>query len=350
MNDQELFSQVKITDSGAICLGKSIVCDGFEPGYQAAVFTHIHSDHISDSFETCMHQYDVYTSKITGELLESITEDTYIARTQLHRIDYDSPQMIKFNGNGDLMTLLESNHMLGSSQVFLQTYDKLKILYSGDISPNDHPPKCDVLVIDSTHGDPRFDKIIDNQSLERRLLEIVTESIDNGKPVCVHAHRGRLQHIMHLLSNHVDIPETVSFLGSHVDNQVAQVYAKYGIGIRPLIDTESYEAEEITHDSYPWIEFRPTPTMTKREEREQMTSLTMMGGFGKAIMRHDGEKYWMASDEHAEFSDLLRYVKEANPRIVITDGSRASFGNKLSEEITTRLGIPSKSLPVIKDG
>ena len=89
--------------------------------------------------------------------------------------------------------------MLGSSQVFLQTHDKLKIAYSGDISPLDTPQKCDILVIDSTHGDPRFDKIIDGKSLERRLVDIVIDAIDNGKPVCVHAHRGRLQHIMHLL-------------------------------------------------------------------------------------------------------------------------------------------------------
>ena len=156
MNKDELFSQVKITDSGAICLGKSLVCDGFERGYHAAVFTHIHADHISNSFETCMHQYKVHASKITGDLLEAITNDTYSGRTQFNRINYGCPQLIKFNDRGDFLTLLESKHMLGSSQVLLHTHDNLKLLYSGDISPQDHPPKCDVLVIDSTHGEPRF--------------------------------------------------------------------------------------------------------------------------------------------------------------------------------------------------
>jgi putative mRNA 3-end processing factor len=349
MNDDELFSQVNITDNGAICLGESLVCDGFEPGYKAAVFTHIHSDHISKSFETCMHQYHVYTSKITAELLESITEDTYIGRTQFDPIDYDSPKMIKYDGKGDVLTLIESKHMLGSSQVFLQTHDKLKILYSGDISPDDHPPKCDVLVIDSTHGDPRFDKIIDNQSLERRLLEVITESIDNGKPVCVHAHRGRLQHIMHLLSNHKDIPETVPFLATRTDYQVAQIYHKYGISVREMVDLDSYAADEITHDIYPWIEFRANSLLTKREEKGQVTNVAVMGGFGSATMLGGDGKYWIAADDHAEFSDLLRYVKEADPQVVVTDNFRASFGDRLAKEINSRLGIPTKSLPELKN-
>ena len=345
MNDDELFYKVRITDTGAICLGESLVCDGIEKNYHAAVFTHIHSYHASDDFERCMHQYAVYTSKLTSELLEAITEDTYLGRTQLHLIPYEKPEMIKFNDKGDLLTLFESKHMLGSSQVFLQTHDKLKIAYSGDISPLDTPQKCDILVIDSTHGDPRFDKIIDGKSLERRLVDIVIDAIDNGKPVCVHAHRGRLQHIMHLLSENSDIPDSIPFLSPSTDVRISKIYDKFGIKIKPIIEISSYEGSGITSDDYPWVEFRTDAHEIPQENRGQVRRIVMMGGFGKAVMQHDGEKYWLASDEHAEFSSLLKYVNDAEPRIVITDNFRTSFGFTLAEKIVEKLGIKAKSLP-----
>ena len=347
MNNDELFSKVKITENGTVCLGKSLVCDGFEQGYHAAAFTHIHSDHVSNSFETCMHQYRVYTSKITGDLLEAITEDTYSGRTQFNRIDYDYPQLIKFNDHGDYLTLLESKHMLGSSQVFLLTHDKLKLLYSGDISPNDHPPKCDILVIDSTHGDPRFDKVIDNASLKRRMSDIAVESIDNKKPVCIHANRGQLQRIMHILSEDSRILSPVKFLTSSIDLQVAEVYNRYGVKIKNLIDLKSYEGENIVHGDYPWIEFRTIMKYTRSEQLGQMTSIHVSGGFGNATIKHEGNKYWIASNSHAEFSELLRYVREADPQIVVTDNYRTSLGKGLAERIN-EIGYTAKAMPIRK--
>ena len=344
MNNDELFSQVKITESGAVCLGKSLVCDGFEHGYHAAAFTHIHSDHISNSFETCMHQYMVHTSKITGDLLEAITKDTYSGRTQFNRIDYDCPQSIKFNDRGDYLTLLESKHMLGSSQVLLETHDNLKLFYSGDISPDDHPPKCDVLAIDSTHGDPRFDKIIDNNSLERRMSDIVVESIDNKKPVCIHAHRGQLQNIMHVLSKDSRILPDVKFLASNTDLQVADVYSRYGVKIKRIVDLQSYEGENITHNDYPWVEFRSTLQYTRPEKRGQMTSIQICGGFGNATIRHDGDKHWIASNSHAEFSELLRYVEKADPQIVVVDNYRTSLGKTLADKIN-EIGYTARAMP-----
>ncbi len=346
MNEDELFSKVKITNDGAICLGDSVVCDGFERGYHAAVFTHIHSDHISSSFETCMHQYDVYSSKITGDLLEAMTEDTYLKRTQFHRMDYEEAEMIKCNDRGDFLTLIQSRHMLGSSQVFLETHDRLKIMYSGDISPEDRPRKCDILVIDSTHGNPLFDKVISSESLERRLNDVVIEAIDKKRPVCIHAHRGKLQHIMHMLSKDGNIPKTVPFLSEHVENKIASVYDKNECKIsRKLYDISSYEGSKIIGDTYPWIEFSSTPRESEREKRGQMLTISMMGRYGQDTISHNGAKWWIASNEHAEFSELLEYVRNADPHIVVTDNMRTRNGVTLAKEINSKLGIPARPMP-----
>lgn len=343
----DLLANVRITRDGAIGL-KSVVCDGFEPGYRAAAFTHAHSDHTSDSFESCMHRYNVYVSKTTRDLLEAIKNDIYRGRTQLHTLDYGSPAPINYGGKMDYLTLYESKHMLGSSQVFLEMHDRTKLLYSGDISPKDNPQKCDVLVIDSTHGDPRFDKAVDGKSLEERLHDAVTGAIFEKKPVCIHAHRGQLQHIMGILSSSEDIPSTVQFLTTDVEMRVAAVYSKYGLKMRTLVKLGSYDADEIIYESYPWIEFSSSLHLSERERTGRMVPVTVSGRPGKVTMTQDQEKYWIVSDAHAEFSFLLDYVRKASPRAVITDNARGGYGKKLAEQIRTKLGIHAVASPMIQ--
>ena len=348
MNDQDLFKNISITKDGTICLGQSVICDGFESGYHASVFTHIHSDHLSDKFATCMHRYNVYCSKITSDLLESMTEESHARKTQYNRIDFDSPQLIRFGDKVDVLTLLESKHMLGASQVFLNTHDKIKILYSGDIAPNDNPPDCDILVLDSTHGDPRFDKKIDGESLTRRLVDTVLDSISRAKPVCIHAHRGRLQFLMHILSTSTDIPNSIPFLTGNTDRQIAKVYDKYGLTIKDMTILNTFEGDEITFGDYPWIEFRTHAKQIKNSQDKKMTRISMMGGFGKNVMSTHDDITWFASDEHAEFSDLLKYVEKSNPKVVVTDNVRTKFGITLAKHIEEKLKIPAKSLPELK--
>ena len=345
MADADLFEQIKITSDGAVCLGRSLVCDGFEPKLCAAVFTHIHHDHIGRAFGKCMHQYQVYASKTTSDLLEALTEDEYRHRTQFKAIEYGDPHPLKCGVHTDYVTLIESTHMLGSSQVLLTTHDGLKILYSGDISPQDRPPQCDILVIDSTHGTPHLDKKLDNESMERRLVDHVWGKLASKKPVCIHAHRGKLQQLMQLLSKYEEISVDIPFLTNKIDIRVAKVYQKYGYDLRDLVDLHEYEGEKIITEEYPWIEFTVSMNKTPRERKGRVSSIYVTGSYGNVPMSQDDEDMWMASNEHAEFNGILEYVKVAEPRVVVTDGSRALHGKTLADEIRSKLGIPSKHMP-----
>lgn len=346
MADTDLFDQIRITSNGAVCLGRSIVCDGFEPGLHAAVFTHIHRDHTGHFFEKCMHRYPVYASKITADLLGALKDDEYSRRTQFRAIDYKIPQSIRLGEHMDYLELLESNHMLGSSQVLLVTHEGRRILYSGDISPRDCPPKCDALVIDSTHGTPNLDKHLDSNSITRRIVDAVIEKIESQQAVCIHAHRGKLQELMHLLSNCVKIPIDVPFLTSNTDIRVAGVYKKYGYRIRDLIGRHDYEADKITACEYPWVEFTTLMKSTLEEREGRVSPITVNGRYGNTpVMTQDAESTWAASDEHAEFSDILKYVKEAEPEIVVTDASRTGHAETLARAIKYDLGIKSRHMP-----
>ena len=348
MDDNDLFSYASISEDGSIRLGKYVVCDGYAHDVKAAVFTHPHVDHAKNSFEKCMHRYPVFMSHITTKLLEAINNDTYKIRTQLHQLDFGQPTPIRHNGSVDYLTLFESKHMFGSGQVFLQTDDNVKIVYSGDISPHDKAPECDVLVIDSTHGNIRFDKQIDGQSLERRLNDWVVEAINKGMSVCIHAHRGKLQHIMCNLANNDNIPNTIKFLASATNIRMAIVYTNRDdciIQQERMLDIKSPDAENLMEERYPRIEFRDTMQQTSEENEGAIRSISITGGFGTSTAHNKNEQYWIASDEHAEFTDLIEYVKRANPRIVITDNKRTPNGLNLATYLYNKLGIPARSMP-----
>lgn len=342
MADADLFGQIRITENGSVCLGRSVVCDGFEPGFHAAAFTHTHHDHI-DVFGTCMHHYPVYTSKITADLLSTLMGDTYSRRIQFHAVDYGSPQDVRFGGRTDSLTLLEPGRPLDSSQVLLTTHDDLKLLYSGDVSPQAVPPKCDVLAIGSMRGDFYLAKA-DRDRMERRLVEAVLESLASQKPVCVHAHRPKLMRIMRLLSEHVEMPADVQLLSRRSDMRMAEIYKKHGYGTRDLVDLRSYEGDEVTTGEYPWVEFTASMEQTPRERKGRVSQIAVSGTYGNAVMEQDGGKIWTASDERSEFADVLEYVEAAGPRAVVTDGN-AQHGKALADAIKTSLGIESRHMP-----
>lgn len=341
MADADLFGQIRITENGSVCLGRSVVCDGFEPGFHAATFTHIHHDHI-DMFGTCMHYYPVYTSKITADLLSALMEDTYSHRTQFHAVDYGSSQDVVFGERTDSLTLLKPGHPLDSSQVLLRTHDDLKLLYSGDASSQAVPPKCDVLAIGSMRGDFYLAKA-DRDRMERKLVEAVLENLASQTPVCVHAHRTKLMRIMRLLSEHGEMPTDVQLLSHRSDMRVAEIYKKHGYVTRDLVDLRSYEGDEVTTREHPWVEFTASMDQTPRERKGRVSRIVVSGTYGNAVMEQDGREIWTAS-EPAEFADVLEYVEAAGPRAVITDGS-AQHGKALADAIKTSLGIEARHMP-----
>ncbi|MDA7960823.1 MAG: hypothetical protein MPJ08_08870 [Nitrosopumilus sp.] len=347
MNTDDLFSQVRITSTGAICLGGSIVCDGFAPGMKAAAFTHIHTDHISNDFERCLHRYDVYVTKMTFKMLEALENDSYRRRRQLYGIDTEEPIAISHDSGSEHLTMYRSNHMLGAAQILYTKNDKLKILYSGDIAAGDSPPKCNVLVLDSTHGNPTFDKKINKYELDQSLLETVHKALENKKPVRVHAHRGELQYIMHLLTTDRRIPhESTPFLCLGKDIRLATIYSNNGMKIRKSIDIESDAGKDIRGDGQsPYVEFTTSFNRSISEESGKIISIFVSGRPGDKTITKTNDTVWIASRSHMEFSEILDYVKNASPEVVVTDNYRTGSGRDLADHIRGRLGIKARSCP-----
>jgi len=56
-------------------------------------------------------------------------------------------------------------------------------------------------------------------------------------------------------------------------------------------------------------------------------------------------EHLVALSDHSDFKELMQYVHESKPKMVITDNYRVGDARVLAREIEKRLGIPAKALP-----
>jgi Cft2 family RNA processing exonuclease len=250
--------------------------------------------------------------------------------------------------------LLKANHILGSAQVLVNTNDNKSILYSSDFSYGTEPVKCDVLILDATHGDPRFNAVIDGVSLENTLCRLVDEYIEAGTPITIRAHVGRLQYTMSVLSKEID--RDIIFLASKKNSRLAKVYEKWGMPIRDLMDNSSYDAEAILEGNYPFIEFKTENAAPSNIEMSGKSAVFHLGGHhlgNKTVIQqlYDSQtkkltkNYRLEFGDHGNYDGILKYIEKCEPKLVVTDNYRSAWGEKLADKITTELKIKAISQP-----
>ncbi|OYT51959.1 MAG: hypothetical protein B6U76_10410 [Desulfurococcales archaeon ex4484_217_2] len=67
--------------------------------------------------------------------------------------------------------------------------------------------------------------------------------------------------------------------------------------------------------------------------------------FKEPLRRLNNKTYIVALSDHADFEQLLEYVEESKPKVVVTDASREGSAHILAREIRKRLSIPAIALP-----
>ena len=67
--------------------------------------------------------------------------------------------------------------------------------------------------------------------------------------------------------------------------------------------------------------------------------------FGRPVKKINSREYIVAFSDHADFKQLLNYIDESKPKVVIIDGTRSSCASIFAREVTRRLGLHSIVLP-----
>lgn len=343
-----------INNDGAIIMGNLFCSDGHSYDRKHFAFSHMHSDH-SVKLPKCLYNGQVYMTKPTRDLLEAINNENYGSdvtnhpvKTQITTLDYEESKIVTgANGIKEQITFYESNHVLGASQVEIVTHQGKKIVYSGDITSQDVPPEnTHTLIVDSSHGHPQYNKYSDPESVERRFLDNIEDVIHSSKtqPVVIHAHKGKLQEVMALVSSHKELDEFL-FHSSKKNIRIADVYRKYGFNIRNKILDENSDESEVKRDSdWPFIQFTSSFNKKTYEINGKAYSVFLVDSIGYDQIVENKNTSVYATSSHADFDNLIKYVEKAKPKYVIVDNYRTKQAPSLTK-ILAQKGFTVESQP-----
>lgn len=325
-------------------MGHSITCDGYVPGKTVAIFTHFHSDHTKGFSRTLANCDRVLLTKQTLDALKSLFGSN-LNRANIEPLEYGR----KFHTDkGETVELLNANHVPGSCQVLVTVEDKARILYSGDFCyPELQVPACNTLVLAAEHGTPRHDYHTDKPSILRTIFDKVYSEVSKNRPVEIRAHTGSMQDIMAQLErgNGTDrIPESVDFFASKKHACLTEALASsYGVGFRKIRTTSVTDMARMRIDGRPYVSFAPVGTnVPGEEEASTVIQADANQEFAKRgpFFTYDGRRWMACLSAHSSFSNILEYVRHADPDYVIVDGTRTGIetASCLANSITKRLG------------
>ena len=285
---------------------------------ELAVVSHAHSDHIK------AHDKIIATAPTLD--LARLQYKRFID----HQLNYDTKMAI----GPATVELKSAGHMLGSSQIIVEFYDE-RIVYTGDFKfeknltcQQAEAHECDILLIDTTYGKPRY-KFPPLEECRQRLLEFVDKQLRAGlTPIILAYSFGKSQEAMKILSD-----SGIEFEAHSLAYQAALIYIKHGVDINGL-----HELGEKPSGDKPVI---MPPNFLRYADTRGWNRFRTCFLSGWIIDKHQGRSgpngYGIPFSDHASFEDIIKYVEIASPRKIYTlfgPPDIAEFLNKMGFNAT----------------
>ncbi len=212
------------------------------------------------------------------------------------------------------LTLLPAGHVRGSAQVLIERHGQ-RLLYSGDLklSPSRtaepaEVPEADVLIVEATFGRPRY-RFPPAEEVIRDIIAFCrTVLATGGTPVLLAYALGKAQELMGRLAD-ADLPLTV-----HPSVEaVCRLYEAMGVRLPP----------------YQTLDGKPAPSVVicpPHARREpllaglQAPRLAFISGWATDpwVRFRMGVDAAFCLSDHADYDELLEYVRRVDPRRVYT--------------------------------
>ncbi len=334
---QEAARLVGVTETGAILLGEHVGVDGYAPNLLARVTTHIHSDHIKglrkSLREIAVHIATTLTHDLLSAMGYRVPPDKRVDASYNSRLRVDSTTV----------RLLPANHVPGAAQVVVEGEWGLAG-YTGDFKlPGTEPIReADVLVVDATYGMPEWRRPW-QEEMEYLLPDIISEALTRG-PVNLYAYNGKQEEVLLLLRrNGVDAPVIVS----RKKWPAIRVLERHGFRVGDVLVEGSIEAMEVQRSGW-YIRFRGFSEWSRRRRfGGSAVHVKLTGWEFRAPYYWVGQREVIVSfSDHADFDQLVNYVTEAKPRLLIVDSTRGSTAARVfAEYARRRLGLQAVALP-----
>ena len=279
-----------------------------------AFVSHAHSDHIAPHDE-------IIVSERTARLMQARMP----GERREHVLNFGEKQTIR----GLDITLIPAGHIFGSAQFFLETKDG-SLLYTGDfkLRPGRSAEPAEwrhaqTLIMETTFGLPRY-RFPPTEQIVGQIVAFCRDALEtDAVPVLLGYSLGKAQEILCALSEAGLKP----MLHGSV-HQMTRIYEQFG---QSFCDYERYNANQVAGKV---LICPPSTNRSRMLEKIKNKRVAMISGWAvdpNAIYRYQVDAAFPLSD-HADYTDLLRYVELVQPERVLTlHGFAAEFARDLRE-------------------
>jgi ATP-dependent DNA ligase I len=279
-----------------------------------AFVSHAHSDHIAPHDE-------IIVSERTARLMQARLP----GERNEHVLNFGERATIR----GLDVTLIPAGHIFGSAQFFLETASG-SLLYTGDFKlrpgRSAEPAEwrhAETLIMETTFGLPRY-RFPPTEEVVGQIVAFCRDALETGAvPVLLGYSLGKAQEILCALSGAGLKP----MLHGTV-HRMTRIYEQFG---QSFCDYERYNANNVAGKV---LICPPSVNRSRMLEKIPEKRVAMISGWAvdpSAIYRHQVDAAFPLSD-HADYTDLVRYVDLVKPQRVLTlHGFAAEFARDLRE-------------------
>ena len=279
-----------------------------------AFVSHAHSDHIAPHDE-------VIVSERTARLMQARMP----GERNEHVLNFGEKSTVR----GLEVTLIPAGHIFGSAQFFLET-ENGSLLYTGDFKlrpgRSAEPTEwrhAQTLIMETTFGLPRY-RFPPTEEVIGQIVAFCRDALETGAvPVLLGYSLGKAQEILCALSGAGLKP----MLHGTV-YRMTQIYEQFG---QSFCEYERYKANDVAGKV---LICPPSVNRSAMLEKIPEKRVAMISGWAvepSAVYRYQVDAAFPLSD-HADYTDLLRYVDLVKPERVLTlHGFAAEFARDLRD-------------------
>lgn len=290
---------------------------------EAAIVSHGHSDHVA---------MNKYTNYLCSPETRSLVEAMGKSKGNVTALEFGKKRLL-----GDVsISLHNSGHILGSSQVLVEGSKTVAVtsdfkMQDSIIQKGARSLKCDVLVVESTFGQPCYE-FPKREEVYEQIGGFVKEKSKQGFVVLAGYALGKAQELTRVVNEYAGVAPLVH--ESVFRNN--QVYEKHGVKLGDFIQLDHNLDESpvlimppslVNHNMLQVLEY----SLHKKVFSGMATGWNFRNGFNAVFPLSD----------HADFNQLLDCVKQAEPKLVIT---MHGFEKEFASYVQRRLGVAARPL------
>jgi Cft2 family RNA processing exonuclease len=242
------------------------------------------------------------------------------------RRTYEMPYGAPLDWCGLRLTAYPAGHVLGSAMLLVSDGEQT-LLYTGDFklgasatAGKAELPTADILVMESTYGDPRY-CFPPREHVVEQLLDRVTSAVDAGVTPVIRAYvLGKAQETTKLITN-----AGVRVLQHPLVYEISRVYEECGC---QLGDYGLYEREAAPGCAVIMPPLGQRAASIRLPERT--TTIAVTGwAMGERAKHRLGVDHALPLSDHADHNQLLECAARVEPKVVYCTHGPTSFADQL---------------------